>query len=201
LLVLQRVGHRDGSPVDQRDFASLPEPLVAGARFDPLSGLMHQVDDDSQREPLPSVAVAVGLRRARLAAVDRQPDDQPRDCGATRMVGVEDLGEEQAEGHQRGADSLIEADAFGGQRRVDHLDVEEFVKGEDIGFVERLDLLRNPPSCSLGHCRPPCRTGLGSCGHPSLSQGGRHLSIPSCTSDLRNSECHSSLKMSICVCQ
>ena len=103
---------------------------------------MDQADDDSQGEPLPSVAVAVGLRRARLAAVDRQPDDQPRDRGATRMIGVDDLGEEQAEGHHRRVDALVEADAFGGQRRVDHLGVEEVVEGEDVGFVERFDLLR-----------------------------------------------------------
>src|SRR5512135_2777633 len=36
-------------------------------------------------------------------------------------------------------------------------------------------------------------TRLGSCNHQSLSQGGRHLSIPSCRVDLRKSECHSSL--------
>lgn len=74
---------------------------------------MKQADDDSQGAPLSSVAVAVGLRRARLAAVDHQPDDQPRDGSATRMVGVEDLGEEQAEDHQRRVDALVEADAFG----------------------------------------------------------------------------------------
>src|SRR3954468_12710637 len=34
-------------------------------------------------------------------------------------------------------------------------------------------------------------TGIGSCNHQSLSQGGRHLSIPSCRIGLRNSECHS----------
>src|SRR5512135_3387114 len=36
-------------------------------------------------------------------------------------------------------------------------------------------------------------TRLGSCNHQFLSQGGRHLSIPSCRADLRKSECHSRL--------
>src|SRR5437763_1223584 len=36
-------------------------------------------------------------------------------------------------------------------------------------------------------------TGIGSCNHQSLSQGGRHLSIPACGINLRNSECHSAL--------
>src|SRR5512135_2206839 len=36
-------------------------------------------------------------------------------------------------------------------------------------------------------------TRLGSCNHQFLSQGGRHLSIPSCRVDLRKSECHSRL--------
>src|SRR5512135_1626822 len=34
-------------------------------------------------------------------------------------------------------------------------------------------------------------TRLGSCNHQFLSQGGRHLPIPSCRVDLRKSECHS----------
>src|SRR5512143_4232696 len=34
-------------------------------------------------------------------------------------------------------------------------------------------------------------TRLGSCNHQFLSQGDRHLSIPSCRVDLRKSECHS----------
>ena len=38
------------------------------------------------------------------------------------------------------------------QLRVSHLEVEEFLKGLDIGLVERLDSLTDPPSCSLGHC-------------------------------------------------
>ena len=72
------------------------------------SGLMDQFDDDPQGEPLASVAVAVGLRRARLAVVDRQPDDQPCDRRTTGVIRVEDLGEEHAEGHQRGVDALLE---------------------------------------------------------------------------------------------
>ena len=38
------------------------------------------------------------------------------------------------------------------QLRVNHLEVEEVLKGLDIGLVERLDSLTGPPSCSLGHC-------------------------------------------------
>ena len=47
----------------------------------------------------------------RLAVVDRQPDDQPCDCRATGVIGVQHLGEEHAEGHKRRVDSLLERDA------------------------------------------------------------------------------------------
>src|SRR5512135_2774593 len=39
-------------------------------------------------------------------------------------------------------------------------------------------------------------TRLVSCNHQFLSQGGRHLSIPSCRVDLRKSECHSNQRPS-----
>src|SRR5512143_2924007 len=42
-------------------------------------------------------------------------------------------------------------------------------------------------------------TRLGSCNHQFLSQGGRHLSIPSCRVDLRKSECHSHLRVTFPV--
>ena len=74
------------------------------------------------------------------------------------------------------------------QLRVNHLEVEEFLKGLDIGLVERLDSLTSPTSCSLGYCRPPRRTGLGSCSRQSLPQGARHLFIPRSINDLRKSE-------------
>ena len=118
---------------------------------------MDQPNDDPQGEPLACVAIAAGLRRARLATVHRQPDDQPRDRRTTRVIGVEHLGEEHAEGHERRVDALLERDACGGQRGVDHLGVEDFVKRQNVRFVERFDLFGNPPSCSLGHGRPPCR--------------------------------------------
>src|SRR5271157_6502464 len=75
----------------------------------------------------------------------------------TRVIRIQYLGEEHAEGHKRSVDSLLERDARRGQRRVDHLGVEDVVKRENIRFVERFDLFGNPPSCSLGHGRPPCR--------------------------------------------
>ena len=97
---------------------------------------MDQPDDDAERQPLACVAVAAGLRGAGLAAVDRQPDDQPRDRGPTGVVGVEDLGEEQAGGHQGGVEALVEGDPFGGQGGLDHLGVEDVVEGEDIRLAE-----------------------------------------------------------------
>src|SRR5208337_3715690 len=60
-------------------------------------------------------------------------------------------------GDKRRVDSLLERDACRGQHSVDHLGVEDVVKRENIRFVERVDLFGNPPSCSLGHGRPPCR--------------------------------------------
>src|SRR5271165_4888106 len=117
---------------------------------------MDQLNDDLQGEPLACVAIAVGLRRARLAVVHHQPDDQPCDCRTTRVIRVQYLGEEHAEGDKRRVDSLLERDACRGQRSVDHLGVEDVVKRENIRFVERLDLFGNPPSCSLGHSLPPC---------------------------------------------
>jgi hypothetical protein len=38
--------------------------------------------------------------RARLAAGDRQEDDDPGDGGATRVVGIQDLGQERTEGEK-----------------------------------------------------------------------------------------------------
>ena len=73
---------------------SLPKPLVAG-QLDLVSGLMDQLNDDLQGEPLACVAIAVGLRRARLAVVHRQPDDQPHNRRTARVIRVQYLGEEQ----------------------------------------------------------------------------------------------------------
>ncbi len=125
--------------------------------------------------------------------VDGQPDDQPRDRRTTRVVGVEHLGEEQAEGHERCVDAILEFDPLCRQCRPDRVGVEDLVKGKELGLAKGLDLFQNPPSRSLGHCRPPCRTGFGSCKHQSLSQGGRYLSIPLLRNNLRISECHSFL--------
>ena len=92
------VGHRGGGAVDQRDAPPLPEPGVGRAVVDLPGGLADQARDDPQGEALTCVAVTAGLRRAGLAAVDREPDDQARDRRATGVVGVEHLGEEDAEG-------------------------------------------------------------------------------------------------------
>src|SRR5271157_6590268 len=118
---------------------------------------MDQANDNPKWESQARVAIAVGLWCARLAIIDRQPGDQPRNRQTTRVVGVDRLGEPQAQGYQRGIDTLLEFDTFRLRRGLDHLDVENFVKGKEIRFVKRFDLLENPPSCSLGHGRPPCR--------------------------------------------
>jgi hypothetical protein len=46
------------------------------------------------------------------------------------VIGVEHLGEEQAEGHQRGVDAFAERDPFLGQSGVDHRGVEDVVERE-----------------------------------------------------------------------
>ena len=50
---------------------------------------------------------------------DREPDDQPRDRRPARMVGVDHLREEQAEGHDRAVDASIEPDLLGLERLID----------------------------------------------------------------------------------
>jgi hypothetical protein len=55
---------------------------------------------------------------------------------SAEVVGVDDLGEEQAEGHQWRADTFMKRDTFGPQRPVDHVGVEDVVKGEDLGIAE-----------------------------------------------------------------
>ena len=97
---------------------------------------MDQANDDFQRKALACIAVARGVRRARLATVKRHPEDQPHDCRATRVIVVEHLREEQAKGHKRRVDAILELDALGGQRRLDHVGVEDLVKGKSVGVAE-----------------------------------------------------------------
>src|SRR5947209_4443997 len=89
-----------GGAIDERDAPTFPEPPLGRAPLDLAGGLSDQADDDPQGESPARVAVTAGLRRTRLAPVDRQPDDQPRDGRTTEVVGIEHLGEEQAGGHQ-----------------------------------------------------------------------------------------------------
>ena len=91
---------------------------------------------DPQGEPQSRIAVGAGLLRAGLAVVDGHPDDDARDRGATGMVGVEDLREEGAEGHERGVDRLIVADPLAGQGVLDHPGVEDLGEGETRGLLE-----------------------------------------------------------------
>ena len=51
--------------------------------------------------------------------------------------------------------SLVEFDLFLGQRGLDHVGIEDIAEGQDLRLVEGFDLVLNPPSCSLGHRRPP----------------------------------------------
>jgi hypothetical protein len=157
LLVRQTVRHRGGRAVDQGDTTPLPEPAVGGATIGPPGGLPDQADDDCFGQSQAGLAVAAGVRLAGLAPVDGHPDDQPGDGCPARMVGVDDLGKKERESHQGRVDPLMERDAFGEQRLVDHAGIEDVVEGEDLGIAEGFDPLRDPASCSLGHRRPPRR--------------------------------------------
>ena len=110
----------------------LPEPASAAPALELLAGLADQSDDDPEGQPLPRLAVGAGLRRAGLATIEEDPDDQAGDRRTTGVVGVEDLGEECTEGHERGVDRLVVADPFRVQGVLDHRRVEDVVKGEGL---------------------------------------------------------------------
>src|SRR6516165_5323560 len=72
------------------------------------------------------------------------------------MIGVDHLREEKAEGHDRGVDAMIGPNLLGLERLIDHVGVEQFVEGEQVGLVEGFHFRREGRRDSLGHRRPPC---------------------------------------------
>ena len=158
--------------------AALPEPAGRGAGLDLAAGAADQAHDDLAGEPQPGIAVGAGLLRAGLAVVDGQPDEHAGDRGAARVVGVEDLREEGAEGHERGVDRLVVGDALGGQGVLDHGGVQDLGEGEALVLLEGIDRLGQPVSGTLGHGRSPGRVRLGSLANEPCPKGDRLLSIP-----------------------
>ena len=96
------------------------------------------------------------MLRAGLAAVDRQPDDDPGDGRATGVIGVQDLGEEGTEGQERGEDRVVVFDPLRGQGLLDHRLAEDLVEGESLRRIEGIPLAGNLSACSLGHGWSPC---------------------------------------------
>ena len=156
-LIAGRVGHRRGGAVDQHDRTPVPEPVGAAAVVGLPRRLADQPDDDSQGEPTPRIAVGAGVLGARLAAVERHPDDHASDRGAAGVVGIQDLGEERAQGHEWGEDRVVVTDALRREGLPDHGLVEDFLEGEAHGIVEGMDRLEDRSSCRLGHGRSPGR--------------------------------------------
>ncbi|MGO9813408.1 MAG: hypothetical protein ACLP53_21915, partial [Isosphaeraceae bacterium] len=154
-----RVRDLDELNMDFRKCCDAEHERTVQSTFGPFQIGTRFAEEKVAATPLPKYRfdLAVGLRRARLAMIHRQPDHQPCDRRTTRVIRIQYLGEKYAEGQKRRVDSLLERDARRGQRSVDHLGVEDVVKRENIRCVERFDLFGNPPSCSLGHGRPPCR--------------------------------------------
>ena len=110
--------------------------------------------------------------------MDGQPDDHARDRGATGVVRVEDLGEESAEGDERGVDGPVVGDPLGGQGVLDHLCVQDLSEGEAPGLVEGSDLLGDLASGRLRHGRPPDRDRTRISSYRALSQRRPPLVYP-----------------------
>src|SRR5262249_25141858 len=123
---------------------------------DGVSGLANETPDHTEGQPASRLAVAAGFGSTRFPPTEHQPDEQAGHCGATRVIGVEDLGEGRAEDGPWRARRPVGLDPFGQKCGIDLCSVQELVERQALGLTEGFDLFENAELDSLGHRRPPC---------------------------------------------
>src|SRR5262249_45709129 len=114
-------------------------------------------------QPAPGLAVRAGVGRAGRQAAGRPPGTEAGHRLATRSVGVEDLREEDPQGHQRAEEPLAVANVLFAQGTLDLVGAEQIGKRQARRLGETtlqgLNLAGLPGRGTLSHGRPPCGEG------------------------------------------
>jgi Transposase DDE domain len=128
----------------------------------------------------PVLTVAAGVGRARRQPACDPPGQQPCDGREARLVVVEDLGEEERQGHLRGEDPIAGLTHQTGDGLAEVLSgkgmTEDEIGVEDEGAEQRTELCRAPGGDRIGHGRPSLSIESGQI--PSIQDGRAYLVHP-----------------------
>ena len=140
-LILFRVRHAAGGPVDHLHMALVPQPTSRNLRFAAAGHVHRQTFDDFLRQLGAGSAIGPGVLGTRFSSQGHQQHEDSRDGrhAGTLLALVQHLREERPQGQRRGVDLVLflrEVHAFVREGLLDLVFREDLRKGQSFGLQE-----------------------------------------------------------------